>query len=734
MSKRHQRKKSQRTGAAEGAPQVEPPSAPAAPTEARLGSPKHYRVAIIICAIVALVLLALVWAVPRALGDLYMSLASGRDIVEGRVAQPDTWSFATEGRVWFNQNWLTHLALYACDAAMGRTGWLVFKAALVLTLGAAVTLASRQCGTAWPVALLGAGAIALAAKGYIDPRPNLVTLAFTPLLLGLLLRTRKKRAAIWWTVPLLGLWANSHGGFLFGLGMMGLWAGAQTVAAWSAKRRIESALKATWPLWAATGAAIALAAFANPYGTRNLTHAFVITDADEVWQIVKEWRPILEGWDGRLETLWGVIVTGGGVGFGSLWEFFVLGGLLLGLLVVRAATWWFARGGAGRRLDAQQWTTLGFHALLACVAVGMAFKSRRFIPLAMLVMAPYLASLLSWALAARRTVVPTLVLAAALLVPAAGLARIEAVHYSPDNPLVPSESFPERMVNRALSFPVGIDAFLNRNQIADRVLNEWRWEGYLRWHCPQMKLWVGGRAQQVYDAQTFIDWMKLHTSLPQDGPLPEASKPWADYIRGHDVPLVTGPFLSGRTRPLMLTLTEAADAHWAFIYFDGRNAMVADVTHPGTRGLVEALIAGRLEYPDARTAALSRARCLLSPAVLRDPELKADPKLAMTLLREAIADWPHPMAYQALWQHRRFHPGGTRQMVAWLESEYARLEAMDPFQARGMWIMWSRNLIAKLMANLFAAPGVNQPERAAMWEQRADDAQATLDEMKRMRL
>ena len=68
-------------------------------------SEQRRRVALTLCLVTVVSAWIVVWLMPRGNGDLFVALAGGRDVVEGRLGQPDDWSFHTEGRVWHNQNW-----------------------------------------------------------------------------------------------------------------------------------------------------------------------------------------------------------------------------------------------------------------------------------------------------------------------------------------------------------------------------------------------------------------------------------------------------------------------------------------------------------------------------------------------------------------------------------------------------------------------------------------------------
>ena len=178
---------------------------------------------------VAVLSVGTIWGEPRPIGDLYAGLAVGQDVMDGKLGKADEWSYMSvdtmgNPKVAVNQNWGTHFLTYVVYQATGPVGMLALKAVMIGLAALFVVLAARQREVTWPVALLvAAGAIA-AGRSYIDMRANLSTLTIAPLALWLMFKTRQNVHWIWVIMALDGLWANMHGGFIFGLGMTGLWA------------------------------------------------------------------------------------------------------------------------------------------------------------------------------------------------------------------------------------------------------------------------------------------------------------------------------------------------------------------------------------------------------------------------------------------------------------------------------------------------------------------------------
>lgn len=214
------------------------------------GTPRGlgWKIVVILGVLIALLAVLTVWTVPRPTGDLYVALAAGRDILDGKLTKLDDWSFSTKGRVWVNQNWGTHLLYYLFYRAFGgeegqktggvpdgqdsgEIGLVVLKLLILLTGATFLVLACHRRGVDWPIALIVAGGVIAAGRSFIDLRPNLTTLMFAPPMLYLLYRASDKPSRSWVVMIIFGLiWANLHGGFFLGLGTMVVWAGCMFLA------------------------------------------------------------------------------------------------------------------------------------------------------------------------------------------------------------------------------------------------------------------------------------------------------------------------------------------------------------------------------------------------------------------------------------------------------------------------------------------------------------------------
>ena len=120
-------------------------------------------------------------------------------------------------------------------------------------------------------------------------------------------------------------------------------------------------------------------------------------------------------------------------------------------------------------------------------------------------------------------------------------------------------------------FPADAASFLNDNHIEGRVYNDWRWEGFLRWNCPQIKVFLGGRSRQVYSASAARIFQHLGkgqnlAALPSLG-----------------VNLV---ILQSQQAALADALMKLRQPDWATIYHDGNTMILAHDGDPKSRQLI----------------------------------------------------------------------------------------------------------------------------------------------------
>jgi hypothetical protein len=469
---------------------------------------------------------------------------------------------------------------------------------------------------------------------------------------------------------------------------------------------LRMAVKKLWPLPAGVIGSVALAAFVNPFGLISLTFPFAILAP--AWQKLHEWQPLLSN-----------------TPFGTTWEFFIAIGILGGLLLFRLAGIPGVPASFLRRPTLEQVFQTLFDLTLAGVVIYMTFKARRFVPLAVIVMAPFLAMQIQWLAGLLARVHRMLGIAflgaagIALVVPLLMHANALRWYYDSNNPLYPSQSVFERMSGIGKQ-PVEAAEFLAANRIKGRVFNEWRWEGYLHWRCPDVKVFLGGRAHLVYDPATDA----LSTRILADArqfPDPRYHVNPTKDLADTGVHLVVIPSSEDAYSGLLWHLVERPGATWGFLYFDGKDVVLADAAWPETAELLRRAADGELVYPSTATAALSKAMAMTTPLMKRPLGEQLEAFIA------AAAAKPSPFAYNVIRQISRVWTDGPPWQKSYFRQEYARLESMNYRQADGARVVLMRAQVASFLWDLYSKEGATQ--EAARWAKARDEAAVILKDL-----
>jgi hypothetical protein len=214
-------------------------------------------------------------------GDTYWHIRAGEwMLAHGAVLRADPFSYTAAGTPWQTQEWLSEVLL-----ALGwRGGWagvhLLVAVAAALTAGV-VGYGVRRRVDLVP-ALLTTALGLCCVTGSLLARPHILSLPLLALWTAGLVAAREKNAApSWWLLPLMPLWANLHGSFVFGLAL----AGALMVEAVMESRSREKTATA-WGLFVAAAIASALL---TPFGVAGLLFPFKLSAMQGLGHI-GEWQ------------------------------------------------------------------------------------------------------------------------------------------------------------------------------------------------------------------------------------------------------------------------------------------------------------------------------------------------------------------------------------------------------------------------------------------------------------
>jgi len=451
------------------------------------------------------------WVRNLADPDLWGHLTWGRSMLrDWSLTATDTFSYTAVGRPFFDHEWLADVIMAGTFDTAGTYGLIVLKLGLGVLMVACMLDAARTMardtdldGRVHPLMTAAGMILSLAA---IAPgatfRPQLFTMAFMAATWALLARADQRlattgpRARISWELAclpfLLIFWANVHGGFLVGLGLIGLFAASVVWRAWQ-RRPGAPDLRETG-LVVAVAALAAVAPLLNPYGVEMYTY---LLGTLHLHDGITEWAPVP-----------------------LLGTAFVRFKLLFAATFALALLWWQSERDPDRR-QRLAWR-LGFVALAALYAL----RHQRHTVLFAIVAAPIVVvagERLRRALLARRpalaprAAVMTAITLGILVVPAAQLAGITTdwlrhgatIRYS------------------RLSFPIDALTFIRQHDLRGNLALPVHWGSFTIHRLgDRVRVFIDGRFEAVYPRQVLDDhfafiqgrdgWERLLDDYPTD--------------------------------------------------------------------------------------------------------------------------------------------------------------------------------------------------------------------------
>lgn len=217
--------------------------------------------------------------------DTQWQITVGQWILDHRaVPETDVYSFTMRGQPWISTQWLAQVAFAKVHAWFGWSGVVALAAA---TSAAALALLARFLSrhlSESATLVFVAVALALTAP-HILARPHVLALPVMVIWIGTLVAAADRQDAPCFSVlPLMVLWANLHGGFVFGLMMI---APIALDAVLNAQR---SARKPLIQRWLAFAAAALVASCCTPYGWNSLLASQKILSLGGALPLITEWR------------------------------------------------------------------------------------------------------------------------------------------------------------------------------------------------------------------------------------------------------------------------------------------------------------------------------------------------------------------------------------------------------------------------------------------------------------
>ena len=211
--------------------------------------------------------------------DTFWHLAVGREITrEGRWVTTETFSFTASGEPWEDSEWLFHAFFYPLWKVGGDLSLSMFTATFGLLILLQLWRLSRLAGSGGIGFCLTSLLVLPVLADRVRARPDLFSILFLGVLAEVLWRYQQAKQGICATGSpgsklgaalrlsfflffLFALWANLHGGWAYGLALLGAFATGDTV-----DHLLERSFRPVQFLgWAAACSAAVAGLFATPY-------------------------------------------------------------------------------------------------------------------------------------------------------------------------------------------------------------------------------------------------------------------------------------------------------------------------------------------------------------------------------------------------------------------------------------------------------------------------------------
>ena len=400
--------------------------------------------------------------------DIWWHMATGRWILQHHALPVnDPFSMYGATRPWLVYSWAFDIGVQTLFARFGLVGIFLLQIAVhVLVAVALYHLVRSLLPDFWRAVALTA--VSLYAVSHIyAPRPGMATVVFTIFELEILLAVRRGESAKkLWLLPLIFVaWANIHIQFVYGLGLLGVFACepiVMRVLRLAGEEETRQAFARAKYFWAVLGACL-LATFVNPYGPKLYSTVIEYMHQPKSYSLVME----LEAMTFRQP------------------EHYVAA--FLALCAALAIGW--------RRERRPLWP------MLLAVSVFVAFRSVKEIWFLSVIAACTIADgwpplpLVRERFAATREIWRNLIFVGAGVLASLLLAYR---HYDVSNDWIAMQV--------AGSFPEASVGYIEKHHLPGPLYNDFTWGGYLIWRLPWLRVANDGRTNVHGDARVEQDW------------------------------------------------------------------------------------------------------------------------------------------------------------------------------------------------------------------------------------
>lgn len=205
-------------------------------------------------------------------------LATGRLILErGTVPSSDPYTFTAAGTDWTVQSWLTSVIYASAERAGGALGLRAVVLVVFLAAAALLWRLTDPCRSLVPRVALVFGSLYV-VTGLWGERPYMAGVIG----LGLVWLAIEGEIPVWTMAPVYWIWANSHGSFPLGVGLVLL----VLIGQWLDRAPTQSTIRVL--RWTAVGVA---ASVLGPLGPRALLFPFTALSRADLLAEIVEWKP-----------------------------------------------------------------------------------------------------------------------------------------------------------------------------------------------------------------------------------------------------------------------------------------------------------------------------------------------------------------------------------------------------------------------------------------------------------
>jgi hypothetical protein len=228
--------------------------------------------------------------------DTMWQITVGQWIIDHRaVPVTDVYSFTMRGQPWISTQWLAQVLYAKTYELAGWSGPVVLATSAIAATFALLTKSLIRRLSDSTALVFVAAALALTVP-HLLARPHVLAMPVMVMWVsGLIAAADRRDAPSFWLLPLMVLWANLHGGFVFGLFLIGP---IGLDAAVSAGAQARKALVLRWALF---GLLALAASCCTPYGWNALMATKKILELGSALPLIMEWKPTEFGGLGAFE-------------------------------------------------------------------------------------------------------------------------------------------------------------------------------------------------------------------------------------------------------------------------------------------------------------------------------------------------------------------------------------------------------------------------------------------------